>query len=556
MLSLLDVGIAGSAVALDEGIMSFFKTKFAVASAPQGQYSKRRRQGMSAWIWALAGLMVLLAAAFVGLVVSLGALQLTAALAGLILIIPIFWLISAQNLLPVLFVFIFLVQGVAANSLHLHSALWVGSGLAFLFFFRTLLELLMARLGHRAPVAAWSGTGAVILSALIYLGFFFFGLGVGNDTTLQMFSAVRFGLPMFGVLTVLASVKFSEQRLLALWRLIVFITLLQLPMVVYQHFWGYGAIGWDAVVGSFGPGMSPVLVIFSIAALVFMLARWSRGLTSTSMMVGLFVIVMGNLLLGEVKAIAFWIPVALVLILRRQFFKNFGAFVVYSSFIVVFMCGTFVIYKNLYWGESGVAGRTVGEKLQRTGGYFFDPYEIEYATGEVGRFASLYLWYRDPTVDGVHRLIGYGPGASATGESTGSGMIAKRYRPLTISATSLAGLLWDVGILGALSFVAIFASAIFAAWRFLRRGDGTIEQQAIVDTSAVVLVLISSTIIYNRNLLVETSTQLLFLFCVGCIVQVCRFSEPSTKAAVASTEARRKARLPARSRVSMDIVHE
>src|SRR5476649_2123731 len=106
--------------------MSFLKPKFATASMPRGQYSKHRRHGMSMWTWAIAGLAVLLVASFTGLVVSLGALPLTAALAGIIILIPLFWFISAQNLLPVLFVFIFLVQGPAASMLHVHAAIWVG----------------------------------------------------------------------------------------------------------------------------------------------------------------------------------------------------------------------------------------------------------------------------------------------------------------------------------------------------------------------------------------------------------------------------------------------
>ncbi|OEZ61624.1 hypothetical protein [Duganella sp. HH105] len=512
--------------------MKFFRKQAAGPTPSVGYYQHRRKPFLPRLPLMLAALAVLFIAAFSGLVAAVGGVKVTLVFAGILIIIPVVWLLSARNLLPILMVFIFLVQGPGVSILHVRSILWVGSALAFLFLLRTILEVVMAKLGKTAPSGPWNGAAGVAIAALIYLGFFFFGLAIGKGTTLQIMSSIRFGLPMFGVLMVLSLTQFTEKRLQLMWRLMMVVMVLQLPVVVYQHFWGMGLIGWDAVVGTFGPGMSAVMAMFSVATLVYGLACWSRGLLPWWQLLFLFIFAMGNMLLGEVKAIVFWIPLGLVLILRRQFMRNIGAFITYSCFIVIFMTGTFAAYKTMYWGEKGSSGHTVEQKLQHTGGYFFDPYEIQYATGEVGRFASMYIWYRDPTPDWMNRLIGFGPGASADSDSTGRGVISKRYRPLHIDATVMAALLWDVGILGAISFLLIPVLAIFAALAFLRRGGGSLREQAMVDASAVILVLLLSTVIYNRTLLVETSSQLLFLFCAGCIVQICRFGQKQAASAV------------------------
>ncbi|MYM88088.1 hypothetical protein GTP91_12970 [Rugamonas sp. FT82W] len=502
--------------------MKLFKLQKATGLPPQGQYARRRAAGPSRWKLGVAGVAVMLFAIFLGLVAAVGGLRMTIIIGGALMVIPLVWFIRARTLLPLLFVFIFLIQGPVGSMLHVNAITWVGSGLAFLFLVRVLLEMFLTKLSDREARHGWTGAASVMIAVGIYLMFFFFGLATSDATMVQRVSAIRFGLPMFGVLLLLANAELSEGRLRLLWKLVIAIMVLQLPLVAYQHFFGMGAIGWDAVVGSFGPGQSAEMVMFCIAALLYAVALWNRSLMGPWMLALLTLVALADMLLGEVKAIIFWVPIGLVLVLRRRFFRNLGTLIAYSAVTVLFVACTFMAYKAMYWGE-GVSGNTVSEKAQKAGGYFFDPYEVHYDTGEVGRFASLYIWYRDPTVDMVHRMIGYGPGAVAVSQTIGRGVIAKRYRPLAIAATALSVLLWDVGVLGALAFLGALLLPIWSGWRYVARGEGTPHGRAMVDTCLAVLVLLSTTLIYNRSLLDESSVQLLFLFCVGCIVHQCRF---------------------------------
>lgn len=514
--------------------MNLFKKK-AVAGLPQQRYYAARRLGPAWWKMGLAGAGVILFALFLGLVAAVGGVRSVVVIAGAMTVIPLIWFVRARTLLPLLFVFMFVIQGAASTLLHIKAISWVASGLAFLFLARVLLELFLTKLRGKQDRETWTGAAAIVLMAVIYLMFFFFGLVTNSATLPQRVSAVRFGVPMFGVLLLLANAQLSEGRMRLLWNLVMAINVVQLPIVAYQHFFGMGGLGWDAVVGSFGPGMSAVMVLFCVSAVLYSLAMWSRGLMSMWVMLLVSGVAVANMLLGEVKAVVFWVPIGVVLVMRARFFRNLGSLIVYSAVLVLFVVGTYSAYKAMYWGEQS---GTVADQARHTSGYFFDPYEMHYDTGEVGRFASLHIWYRDPTVDMVHRMIGYGPGAVAVSQTVGRGMIAQRYRPLAIASTALSVLLWDVGVLGTLTFVAMFVFAIWAGWRYVARGEGTPQGRAMVDTSIATLVLLFSTLIYNRTLVDENTVQLLFMFCIGCIVHQCRFGRTVASPATANVAAR------------------
>ena len=494
------------------------------------------RQTVSLILSILVISILLLLTAFASAVVALGSYQLTIVVVGVLVMVPMIWLVRAKDLLPIMFVYIFIIQGIAEEFFKLRFAVWMGSALAVFFMARAILEVAVFQRNDRKTDAATTpATIAVCIAAGVYLACFFFGLAMGSGTVKQNISALRFGLPMFGVLLAMFCIEMPERRMKLLWAMIVAIALLQFPLVIYQHFFGMGLIGWDAVVGTFGHGMSPVLVLFSLAGMLYCVACWIRGVMPAWLVLLVFVVGMANILLGEVKAVALWLPLGLLLIMRKRVLKNILAFLMYTCFIAIFMSATFVAYKTMYWGNSAKMGNSVQQNLNKAGGYFFDPYEIKYGTGEVSRVASLYLWYRDPIPSAVNRLIGYGPGASQIGESTGYGVVAMRYRPLQINATALSMLLWDVGILGAISFVLLLVCGIGVGWRYVGRGHGTPWQQAVVDTSMVMLVLLITSLVYNRTLLDASTVQLLCFFCLGCIVQYSRFGRASVTSPVVKT---------------------
>lgn len=488
--------------------------------AAQGKSRKPFRAPKMSAVAAVLG--ALLLTLLVGAVVALGAMQLTVLLTGLLVFIPTVLFVNTRMLLPLVFVVVFLVQGLAEYFFNLRMATWLATGLCGLFFMRALLELSnRTRLGKAAGEQANTGR-YVILAATLYLLFYFYSLSLGSLRPMQVISTLRFALPMFGVLFALYWFQWTDRSLARLWTLVVLVALAQLPIVVYQHFFMISSMGWDGVVGSFGKGMSATLVLFSTAGLLYVLARWTRGLTSLPVLLFVTVVTMAVILFGEVKAVLFWLPVGALWVLRRRIFSNVIALVMYSCLALVFTAGTYTAYKTMYWGAAHGRDDTLAEKIDSISAYAVDPNNVNFRTGEVSRGASLALWYRDPRSSPMERLVGYGPGASAT-NSTGQGIIAARYRPLAIAATSTASMLWDIGILGFIAYASILASGLVVGFRFVKPGTDP-TQGAIVDTSVAVLALLASTLIYNRSLFDEPTAQLLSFFCLGCIVHYARYA--------------------------------
>jgi hypothetical protein len=510
--------------------MSFFPQKLRL-NAPPDEAARARpgkaKQGMpglSAFLLILGGLATALV---LGMVIALGEIQLTVVLTGALIFIPILLMVSTKKLMPILFFAVFFIAGAVQFFFEMRLATWMASALSALFFARAILERSMSnRLANDHLGAPSQGASRVIVAVWIYLAFYAFSIFLGHATTGQLISTLRFCLPMFGVLFAMYWFEWSDKRLLLLWSIVMIISFMQLPLVVYQHFFMISTLGWDGVVGSFGASMSPVLVLFVVAAMLYMLARWVRGISPLWQVVFVFVIGLAIILLGEVKAVLVWLPLGVFWILRRRVMKNVMAFIVSVVLMSVISSGIFMTYHALYWGDSTITD-TTEDKVNTLGAYAVDPNNINYVTGEVSRGATLAFWYNDPLLTIQERLIGSGPGASAISPTVGRGIVAARYRTLQIGSTGLATLLWDVGILGALAYVAIFVLGIRLGIRYVARSGESAERLAMADTSTIMLMLLISTLVYNRTLIDEPPMQLLCYFCLGCIVQFVRFEQPA-----------------------------
>lgn len=504
----------------------FFPRRAAVGPA-MGAYARPerpRRQG-AGFLFLLPFFLIAL---LMGAVAGLGAPILLIILGGAVFATMLLFILNAHSMLVALFVVTFLIQGSALYFLGVRQATWVAVGMAMLLFFRVVIDKTIegARRDQVRPVAGSPVMVAVILFALVY-GFSMFlnrpGLG-------QMMASIKSVWPMYAVLLAFFWLYWPQRQVDLLWRVLLGVMFLQLPVVFYQHFVisgsHYGA--FDSVVGTFGGtplggGLSSIMVLFVIATMVYALARWNRDLMRRRTMLVICGACLVIIIMGEVKASFIWLPVAAFIVLRKRVLKNVVSLFLYGCAAVVLVAGIYLAYKALYWGNGIDRARTVAEKLEVGGGYFFDTHNIDYRTGEVSRGASLALWFNDSAATIPRRLIGYGPGASKSSSTLGGGALALRFQPLHIDQTALAVLLWDEGIVGALAFGAVVLVALRRGWRFVRAGQGSAAQLAAVETSVAMMVLYSSMLVYNRTLMDEPTTQLLFMFLVGCIVQAERY---------------------------------
>lgn len=468
----------------------------------------------------------MLLAVFVGMVGGLDSPPLVAIVGAAVLSLLLLFVLPLHGLFWCLFVLTFVLQGSAVYFLRLRPAAWLAFGLAILFFCRALLDLVVQR---QRSLRARAGDGSgVVLAASLFVLVFVLSLVFNRVPKSQIFSAFKAVLPMFSVLFALYWFRWKEEHLETSWRLMFWVAALQLPVVLYQHFFVATSTTFDSIVGTFGGqqgggGNSAMLVLFCVLAAGYAGARWQAGQMTGRAFGGMLLLVLAIILLGEVKAAFVWLPLVLAWVLRRKVLRSAAALCGFTVLVLAFVGTTYTVYEQLYWGKHMQSARSVAEKLDRSGGYFFDPNQINYRTGEISRAASLALWARDPQASTPSRLVGYGPGASKPSGLLGAGQVAKRYQPLHLDATALAVLLWDVGLLGALVYASMLLFALHAAWRYVRRGEGTPAQRALADTCVAALLLFLMMLVYNRSLMDEPTAQLLLMMCMGTVVQLCRF---------------------------------
>jgi hypothetical protein len=516
----------------------FRKSALAGAGAPGATPAARsgapRRRAPDRSIPLVLLLPFLLLAAFVGMVGGLDSPALVAIIGGAVLSVLLLFVLPLYGMFLCLFVLTFIVQGSALYFLGFHAATWLAFGLAILFFFRALLDLVTKR--QRNVRTAPGDGSAVVLAALLFIVCFALSLVFNRTPKAQIASGIKASLPMFSVLFALFWFHWKEGQLERIWKLFSVVVLLQLPVVLYQHFVVASATSFDAIVGTFGGtpgagGNSAILVFFTVLAMGYAAARWQARLLSGRAMLGMMIVGLAIIMLGEVKAAFIWLPLVLGWVLRKRILRSVTAFIGFGLLVGAFMGATYVVYDSLYWGKKVDAQHSVYDKLDQGGGYFFDPNNVNYRTGEISRGASLALWWRDPQTTVPRRLVGYGPGAIKPAGLMGAGEVAKRYMPLHLDATALAVLLWDLGLLGAVAYGSMLLFGLLAAWRYVRQGRGTAAQRAIADTCVAAMVLFLMMLIYSRAVMDEPTAQLLLMLCLGTVIQLCRFTNSQQAAA-------------------------
>lgn len=508
----------------------FFKRKSALGVRAANPHFASRDAARARRLSFLVFLPPLFAALFIGAVAGLDAPVLLVLVAGALFAMLATFVINANIFLQVMFVMTFLVQGSAQYFGGIRTATWVAAGMGGLFMLRVLMDFVLRRRGRRTAGDVRAEGLGVMFATLVFLACYGASVALNRPAFGQLFSSVKSTLLMFGVFATFLWFYWKTAQIERLWNIAIGIMLVQLPVAAYQHFFiaSQRDNGHDSVVGTFGGiplfgGLSSMLALFTITIMCYSMARWNHGLMKGWQTLAICAISIVVIMLGEVKASFLWLPLCTFIVLRKRIMKNLFTLAVYSMMASALLGGLYYTYKTLYWAEQPYHHRTAAQE-EKERFYFFDTRNVDYRTGEVSRGASLAFWVKDLRTDLPHRLLGYGPGASKpAGPLGGGGPVAKRFAPLSVSATAMAMLLWDVGLVGAFAYTSIIVIAIWNGRRYIRRGEGGPREMSIVQTSTAIMVVFLTLLVYNRTQLDEPTVQLLFMFLLGCIVQMTRF---------------------------------
>jgi hypothetical protein len=464
----------------------------------------------------------LLTGAAVGLGVNIMTGAIAAAIVGAFSL-----LLPSRHLAAVLFVMTFLVQGTVKYFADTNALAWATSGLAMVLLLRVILDSFDSSLDHKANQRSRHMAPAMAFLATYFL-VFFVSLLANQPALPQVLSSIRNALPMVSILLAAYWLSWSPQQLTSLWTFIAVTAVLQLPLVMYQHFFiaaERSSQGWDAVVGTMGGsrdggGMNSILVIYCLAGLSFVLARVRRNLASWKLGWATALIVFAVIALGEVKAAFVWMAMVLVFFYGNEIFRRPGRAIIYVVLGAVLFSSLIYVYEALYWQDQKLEQRTIASKIEKMSGYFFDPSNVNYRTGEVSRGASIALWVNDEKSNVLHRAIGFGPGASKSVGTLGQGEVAIRYSPLHIDATTSAVILWDTGIAGLVTYLAALLALLWSGWRLRSRMVLGGAEASLLDTGLITLAIMMTLLIYNKTLIDEPTAQMLLFFSAGTILRM------------------------------------
>jgi hypothetical protein len=482
----------------------------------------------------LAGVAIVLVTAavavFSGLVASLGSPFLIMILTGLIASV-ILLAVPLELFLVLVGVLTFLVQGNLAYFLRLTQAAWIPYLLCAVALVRVMLGLFAPPREQPEPIRGLLSftLGALVLHLVILLA----GVALNRPGFGQVVAGFKNALPFWVITAMLVANPDKERSYPWLWRLFYVTLFMQIPLVLIQHFVirvqraDAESTGMDAVVGSFGGninggGASATLVAFVLFMMAYQFARSLRrqsGWLATALIEALG---LGLILMGEVKAIFVWLPVAVLYLMRRRLLAKPMQAVLALSMMTAVLAGTFIAYDALYW-SGGSGKRSIAERIEGMY-YFFDPNSINFKTGEISRGASLALWVTDLKVDTARRIIGYGSGSTRVSATVGMGEVARRFAPLSVASTALATLLWDTGIIGALSYCAVLAGTLLMALRLGHHPALDPPEQARIEAIGVFMLVAMTLLIYNRALTDEPSIQMMLVIGVGYVASQWRLA--------------------------------
>ena len=312
------------------------------------------------------------------------------------------------------------------------------------------------------------------------------------------------------------------------------ITFAQIPFILYQHFiiaprrvsaarGNTAEASWDAVVGSFGGdplggGASGSMAFTIVSACMLAFALWKRRLITGQKLAGVFIATGICLAFSEVKFVVVLFPVGMLILSLPLLIKK-PVVALFSMFMIsIAMVGLLYLYGTVHYEAAGVAQKDSFEDvLDAAFGYSTDN-DLISDTGEMSRTGAYTFWWNKGFLpDVVHGFFGYGPGASRSQSTFAVGEIASRYS-FAIDRSLGVVLLWDIGLLGFMSYVFIMISSVILAYKTaLHTLNPT--RKAILEATSAMLAMLILMVPYSREILEVPALTFMMMMLLGYTAQ-------------------------------------
>jgi hypothetical protein len=454
------------------------------------------------------------------------------ALYGLFFILaaPVSWIIW------IIFWAAFVVTGPSAYFIRFTQLQWLTVLMGAALLLPVLLHLLRSK-NHIQSIPVSND----LFLPVIFLLLVIFSTVIDHPQFADFVNASRHYLFMWPLMLVFMFGLVRPEMLMQLWKALMPLAILQLPMALYQYFFvvkkSTRLSPWDAVVGTFpgdisGSGDSAGMAIMLLIAIMVAIALW-RGSKLHGVWVILVVLAaLVTLTLAEVKAPIMLLPVMIVLYYRRELLQRpvESIAIVVAAFMVV--GGLFLMYEKLHYNDRPALIYNNSNQPSSTYEYVvraLSPDNESKDLGQLGRTTHLVKWWEINVKSGdlQHSLFGYGMGATAD-TRIGVGELVNRF-PYQINISSSVVLLWETGILGHLIFLLILLSGAWTSGRIAKNECIPETHRILLRVGEVGLFLLIMTLPYKNIHFYSNPIQFLMMLMLGQAAYWSRFVSNNSK---------------------------
>lgn len=468
--------------------------------------------------------LVLPTAFLTGVIAALGIKQLdmlwVGALGGIALLA-----LSTNFLIWSVTVLALLVVGQAMYFAGLNQAVWIPFGIGLLLFLRIPMVY------GSSPFVRLRFSPPLVFPVIAFIAVVLISMLINTAPFFQALRAAKSYIFLWSIFFVVAYWGIRLETLEKIWRFFIVVAFIQIPLVLYQFLFvaakrsnlgGVHGDSWDAIVGGFGGdplggGASGTMAWFLVFVSVFSVALYRRQLISKLHLVAVLATLALCVGLAEVKVIVILLPLGMTAILLPYLKKNplIAILGIVISTITAFAILVFYSYQH---SGSGNLDLNVFDILNNAFWYSLAPDYINYATGEMGRVASIaHWWHENGFGDLLHTLFGHGPGASSISGVFGAGEVARKYS-FNINRSTLSIFLWDIGLVGVCSYLLILCRAILFAAQILKK-QHTPYQAAVIEAILGGLLMLFVMLPYGKDITEVPALGVLFMLFLGYISQ-------------------------------------
>lgn len=311
---------------------------------------------------------------------------------------------------------------------------------------------------------------------------------------------------------------FSKDQISRQLKFILYLFLIQTPISLYQRFiQSRGLLTGDLVTGTLTT--SGHLTIVLCCAIAITMCFYLEKTISLKKFITLFLFLFIPMTINETKVTLILLPIALIMPIM-----SFSGKISIKQYIPMFITGIFsaVAFFAIYdyfisarWGYGLLDFLTMEG---RTEDYLYKGASTKGDAGKVGRVDTYVLAFKSLYDNILSLFFGLGIGNVSESSISGlSGEYSEKYREFNVNGTSLAVVLWEMGIFGVILYYTLYFMA-YKDGKQLGHCGGTIGTFASGWSVVAIIMMISAT--YN-NVIQENATGYLFWYFSGYIISEC-----------------------------------